>query len=157
VTNAFSDILITFLSEGKLQILLSWLAGLSLATFLLSLLLLPILINKLDANCFLLMGRAKNSSPKPTFLRFCTLIFRNLFGLVLLFAGSAMLFLPGQGLLTILFGIFLLSIPGKHRLITYLTKGTTIRQSLDWLRKKAGKEPFHWPERKKTLQLDNKL
>jgi hypothetical protein len=102
----------------------------------------------------LLINTAKTTSPKRTLLRLFASLLRNLLGLILLFAGIAMLFLPGQGLLTILLGILLLSIPGKQRLITYLTRGTAVRLSLDWLRKKAGKEPFLWPEGTKTLQLD---
>jgi len=154
VTNTFSNLWLTFLSEGKLQILFSWLAGLSLATFLLSLLFIPLLISKLDANCFLLIHTAKNAPPERTFLRFFASLLRNLLGLILFFAGVAMLFLPGQGLLTMLLGILLLSIPGKQRLITSLTRGTAVRQSLDWLRKKAGKEPFRWPDRTQTPPLD---
>ena len=154
MTNPFSNLSITFLSDGKLQILLSWLAGLSLATFLLSLLFIPLLISRLDTNCFLLINTEKNTSPEHTLLRLFAALFRNLLGLILLFAGIAMLFLPGQGLLTMLLGILLLSIPGKQRLITYLTRGTAVRRSLDWLRKKAGKEPFRWPEGTKTPQLD---
>lgn len=44
-------------------------------------------------------------------------ILRNLLGVVLVLLGLAMLVLPGQGLLTLLVGVLLVDIPGKHALV----------------------------------------
>jgi hypothetical protein len=136
----------TIFTEQTLQSLLTWLAGLSLATFLLSLLLIPFIVSKLTPECFILLCRTHGDKPKRTAASFSFLILRSLFGVFLLVVGMAMLFLPGQGILTMLLGIVLLSFPGKQRLIAYLISIPSIHQGLDWLRKKSGKRPFVWPE-----------
>lgn len=125
---------------------LTLLAAISLATFLISLILIPVVVTKLPKDCFLKL----QSPPKKTQSfgpgRMAMLVLRNFFGATLLLAGFAMLFLPGQGLLTMLLGILLLSIPGKARLVLFLTASHSCRHTLDWLRKKSGKPPFIWPE-----------
>ncbi|MCP4338962.1 MAG: hypothetical protein GY799_08750, partial [Desulfobulbaceae bacterium] len=75
-------------------------------------------------------------------------ILRNVLGVTLLFAGIIMLFLPGQGLLTILLGTLLISFPGKKGLINSLVHLPKIQHSMDWLRNKRGKPPFLWPKPK---------
>lgn len=128
-----------------LQNVLSWLAGISFFTFLLSLLLIPFIVGLLAPDYFLkFRGRRRKwpLTPRSLFL----LILRNLLGGLLILAGIGMLFLPGQGLLTILLGILLLSFPGKYRLVNRLAGFRGVRRSLDWLRKKEGKSPFIWPD-----------
>ena len=44
-------------------------------------------------------------------------VLRNVLGVVLALLGVAMLVLPGQGLLTLLVGVLLVDIPGKHGLV----------------------------------------
>ena len=135
-----------FTHSPLLQNVLSWLAGVSFFTFLLSLLLIPFIVGLLAPDYFLKFRekrrRARPLTPRSLFL----LIMRNLLGILLLLAGIAMLFLPGQGLLTILLGLLLLSLPGKYRLVNRLAGFRGVRRSLDWLRKKEGKLPFIWPE-----------
>ncbi|MDK9709180.1 MAG: hypothetical protein OEL83_19225 [Desulforhopalus sp.] len=135
-----------FLSLQIVQSLLSWLAGISLATFFLSLILIPYIVSKLDPECFLTYCKEKSSAQKLTFLSLLILILKNIAGFILLLAGIAMIFLPGQGLLTILLGILLLSFPGKRHLVMYLISSPKIRHSLDWIRKKCGQPSFIWPE-----------
>jgi hypothetical protein len=133
-------------SSQPLQYLLRWLAGLSFATFFLSLLLIPYIIGKLAPDCFVKLDRAVGPTPPLTVGSLILLITRNVIGLVLLLAGIAMLVLPGQGILTMLIGIILLSFPGKRTLITRVIGFPGVRRSLDWLREKRGKKPFIWPE-----------
>lgn len=127
-----------------LQNVLSWLAGVSFITFFLSLLLIPYLVGRLTPDYFIKFS----SKPTPQTLStrsLLKLIARNVLGILLLIAGIAMIFLPGQGLLTILLGILLISLPVKHRLIIRLVGLRGVRRSLDWLRKKRKKPPFIWP------------
>jgi len=135
-----------FTHSPLLQNVLSWLAGVSFFTFLLSLLLIPFIVGLLAPDYFLRFReqrrRARPLTPRSLFL----LIMRNLLGVLLMLAGIAMLFLPGQGLLTILLGLLLLSLPGKDRLVNRLAGFRGVRRSLDWLREKEGKLPFIWPE-----------
>lgn len=70
------------------------------------------------------------------------LLVKNLVGIVFLLAGIAMLFLPGQGLLTMLLGILFIDFPGKHRLEKKLIQNPKILHTINTFREKAGKPPF---------------
>lgn len=129
----------------NLEQILEILAALSLATFFTSIILIPILVARLPRNYF-----HKDYSHKHTLAKRFTLwqafrrLMRNIIGGILLLAGIAMLFLPGQGLITIIIGIALMDFPYKKQLIYSLTRSKTVQRSLDWLRRKAKKETFLW-------------
>ena len=55
---------------------------------------------------------------------------------MLLLAGILMLFLPGQGLLTLFLGILLIDFPGKYKTERWLISQPAIANSLNWLRKR---------------------
>ncbi|WP_228857093.1 PGPGW domain-containing protein [Desulfomarina profundi] len=129
--------------------LLQWLVPVSILTFLVSLGLIPWIVGRLSETCFLRFsstGASPQQREPKTFAALVFLFLRNILGILLFLAGFVMLFLPGQGLLTILIGLLLLSFPGKQKLIHFLVRKQMIRQSLDWIRKKRGKTPFQWPE-----------
>ncbi len=128
------------------QTIVEWLALTSLATFLLSLLLIPLIISNLSVHCFLNIGR---KTGKNNFIawRLSLLLLRNIGGIILLLAGIAMLFLPGQGILTILISLLLLSFPGKQKTFNYLIHKPAVQRSLDWIRTKSGTRPFIWPDK----------
>ena len=67
---------------------------------------------------------------------------KNLLGVILVAAGILMLVLPGQGVLTILAGLLLLDIPGKHRLVMWIVRQPAVLKSMNWIRERAGREPF---------------
>jgi UPF0716 family protein affecting phage T7 exclusion len=71
---------------------------------------------------------------------------KNLLGLVLFVAGSVMLLLPGQGILTMLAGLTLIEFPGKRSLELSLVRRERVRKTLDWVRRKFGGEPLQVPE-----------
>lgn len=123
----------------------TWLALLSLITFILSLLLLPYIVRKIPSDYFLKLSneqpRVKDYDIKSLFI----LLSRNIFGILLLFSGVAMLFLPGQGLITIFISLLLLDFPGKKRFVTYLTGKKNVQNSINWIRKKSKKKPIKWP------------
>jgi hypothetical protein len=128
------------------QPLLGWLALLSLITFVLSLVLIPLVIGRLHRDCFLKLHHNNWPATPSSIGSVIILILRNLLGLILLMAGIVMLFLPGQGLLTILLGALLISFPGKRKIIYTLVCQPKIQQSMDWIRKKRKKPPFQWPQ-----------
>jgi len=136
--NFFSTSVIT-------QSFLSWLAVLSLSTFIISLLLIPWTVGKLPLDYFLHITEEKTPLYSLNISSLALLIIRNIFGFILLLAGIAMIFLPGQGILTILAGIFLLSFPGKRKIIRLFISRDSVQHSLDWIRKKRSKQPFIWP------------
>ena len=132
-------------AQNYFQIVAVWLAALSLITFILSLILLPFLIRRIPSDYFLQL-----SDDQPKFRGYnvkVVLIFlvRNIFGSLLFLCGVAMLFLPGQGLITIFVSLLLLTFPGKNKLITYLTSLKSVRLTVNWIRKKAHKKPIAWP------------
>ncbi len=144
-----------FTNIQLIQTLLRWLAPISLATFFLSLLIIPLIINNLSVNCFSDISKKKQAARiSVTSLGF--LLFRNIGGIFMLTAGFAMLFLPGQGLLTILIGLLLLSFPGKQTMLNYLIFKPAVQHSLDWIRKKSGKPQFTWPSQKIHPRLSGK-
>ncbi len=72
-------------------------------------------------------------------------VFKNVIGLFLILAGIIMLVTPGQGLLTILIGLFFMDFPGKRKLEISLVRKPAIHKSMNWLRKKAGSPPIEIP------------
>lgn len=122
---------------------LEWLTILSIFTFLLSLILIPWYIGRLPQNHFVLLkSKPPLSSFSPTLIILAVL--RNILGSILIIAGIVMLFLPGQGILTIIIGILCMSFPGKHTLLLSLINRPTIKRSLNWTRKKLSRPPFIW-------------
>jgi hypothetical protein len=142
----------SLVNSDVLQPLLGWLAMLSILTFFLSLILIPWVVGKLRQDCFLTLQQKEKQTSHHSIGAIILAILRNILGMILLFAGILMLFLPGQGLLTILLGTLLISFPGKKRLINSLVHLPKIQHSMDWLRKKRGKPAFLWPNPKPTCK-----
>ncbi len=121
--------------------LLQWLGGLSLLTFVASLLLVPWLILRLPRDYFIRhrmdVVERKKRHPALTAFLFCL---RNSLGLLLLSAGIAMLVLPGQGILTMILGLGLMDFPGKDCLMENMVKSGRVQDSLNWIRTKGGRE-----------------
>ncbi len=69
-------------------------------------------------------------------------LLRNLLALVLIVAGFLMLFLPGQGLLTLLLGVMVSHFPGKYRLEQWFIRQPGILNALNWFRQKGGHTPL---------------
>lgn len=129
-------------NEGTLQTLWDWastnetllivLSLFSVVTFVGSLILIPFLIARLPSDYFRLppqQNRSHYLSVKAFFL--------NAAGILVIFAGIAMLILPGQGLLTILIGISIMRFPAKYRLERYLATKPQILNALNWIRQRA--------------------
>jgi hypothetical protein len=69
-------------------------------------------------------------------------ILKNLLGVALILAGVAMIFLPGQGLLTLLIGLMLTDFPGKYRLEKRLVGRPGVLKAVNWLRARAKHPPI---------------
>ena len=67
---------------------------------------------------------------------------KNLIGTILFIAGIAMLFLPGQGILTIIAGLFLMNFPYKYKIEKWLIGQPIVLKSFNMIRQKANKELF---------------
>jgi hypothetical protein len=73
-------------------------------------------------------------------------LLKNCFGICLIILGLALLLLPGQGILTILIGITFLDFPGKRRLEIWFLRRSSIRNSINRIRKKARRSPLVLPD-----------
>ncbi len=129
------------------QAWLWWLFAASLAMFVVSPFLVGWLIVRLPTDYFSARQRKMlGSLEQHRVLRPVIVIVKNVVGMILVAAGVLMLFVPGQGVLTIAAGILLLDFPGKYRLERWLAARPTVWRSINWLRMRAGREPFARPE-----------
>ena len=128
-----------------MQRIIGGLALLSIVTFALSLMLLPYLIRRIPSDYFLTLSEEKPKLRDYNVKILLLMLVKNIFGMLLFASGVAMLFLPGQGLITIFISLLLMNFPGKTRLIAFLTSQKKVRISINWIRAKTGKEPIRWP------------
>jgi hypothetical protein len=125
------------------ETLLWWMASGSVVGFFVSLAVVYWFLVLIPADYFLSEKPQPMRFIKPhPVMKWALRIVKNLLGYVLLVAGILMLFLPGQGLLTILVAVMLLNFPGKYRLERRLVSYPGVRRSIDWLRLKAGRPPL---------------
>ncbi|WP_297324813.1 PGPGW domain-containing protein [Nitrosomonas sp.] len=75
-------------------------------------------------------------------LRIIGLMIKNIIGVVFLLAGFLMLFLPGQGLLTMLVGISLMDFPNKRKLEARIVGQHTVFSAVNKMRQKFNQLPF---------------
>ena len=75
-------------------------------------------------------------------LRLLGHIVKNVVGAIFLFAGFLMLFLPGQGVLTMLIGLSLIEFPGKRRVEAKIVGQSTVLSTINAMRAKFGKPPL---------------
>jgi hypothetical protein len=122
---------------------LFWLGIGSLLTFLVALFGMPSLIIRIPTDYFSThRQRHEILSKLHPVLHVIIWIGKNILGVIFIMAGMMMLVLPGQGILTIVAGILLLSFPGKFHLARWIVKRSPVRKTLNWFRKRAGKEPL---------------
>lgn len=127
------------------QLLIQWISIGSIISFFGSLIIIPRLIINLPPDFFL--KRKKSVSVKQIVVfRVTFFLLKNFLGFLLFLCGILMLFIPGQGLLTMFLGLVLLDFPGKYKLQLYCLKVRPVRRSLNWIRRKYEKEAFIFPE-----------
>lgn len=75
-------------------------------------------------------------------LRLIGLIIKNCLGAVFLMAGFLMLFLPGQGVLTMLIGISFMDFPNKRKLEARIVGQPALLNAINRMRHKFNKSPL---------------
>lgn len=129
------------------QTLFTGMAIISALTFVISLLSLPWLVARIPTDYFCHQKRhpapLKQTHP---IVRLILLLSKNLLGWVLLLGGIIMLFIPGQGLLTIAMGLLLMDYPGKFALERKIVSNPKILNGLNWFRGKAKAPPLEMDE-----------
>lgn len=137
-----TDLLAWFEAHPRLVVGLSIF---SLLSFLGALVSLPWLVTRIPPDYFAPPHRKRSRfTEQPPVLRWGLLILRNVIGLVILFAGILMLFIPGQGLLTILAGLILMNYPGKYRLERWIIRRPLLLKTVNALRVKRGADPLEF-------------
>jgi hypothetical protein len=123
--------------------LMSWLAVISVATFVVTLLALPILIIHIPEKYFLHEERTPRHNPKPAGgFRLVCRILKNIAGGFFVLLGIIMLLTPGQGLLSILVGIMLMDLPGKYKVERAIIRKEKVLSTINWLRAKGHQPPL---------------
>jgi hypothetical protein len=114
----------------------------SFLSFFASLLIFPWIIGRLKEDYFLKLHTHKKREDEHPLVFLLLHLLRYILGAILLTAGILMLFLPGQGLLTIILGLSLLDFPGKQKLVDWLLRKKFLQTALNWIREKEHKKPF---------------
>jgi hypothetical protein len=123
-----------------------WLVGASVLSVLLGALLVPFMILRIPADYFLPERRVRlTRQARHPAMRALILAAKNLLGAVLIVAGIALMFLPGQGLLTLFAGLIVMDYPGKYRFERWLVRRPYVLSALNWLRERGGRTPLDAP------------
>ena len=125
------------------ETILWWMAAVSAVTFVSTLVVVPLLVVKIPSDYFT-HERRKSAlwADRHAAVRWLLLLAKNLLGYILVAAGTVMLVLPGQGMLTIIAGIMLLNFPGKYRLERWIVSRRPVLQSINWARRRGGQPPL---------------
>ena len=115
---------------------------LSIVFFVGSLIAIPLILVRLPADFFdIRIPRPWMQNHHPV-LRVMGHLVKNAIGAIFLFAGFLMLFLPGQGILTMLIGISMMDFPGKRKLEAKIIGQPTVLSTINGVREKLGKPPL---------------
>jgi len=116
------------------------LAVFSLFAFLATLVLVPIAVARMPADYFTRGERTKHKNPLVRVLK-------NALGALVIALGLAMLVLPGQGVITLLFGLGLVDFPGRRRLELRVLGSPSVLKTVNALRQRVGRAPLEIPRR----------
>lgn len=134
------------LIKSLYALLQPWLPALTVAGVIMavaSTLALPWLILRLPEDYFV---HPRKPRPDRSALGRLLWLLRNALALVLLLAGVLMLFLPGQGLLTILVAIGISTFPGKYRLERAIMRRPRVFRAVNWIRRRYHRTPIIHPD-----------
>ena len=136
------DNLLTTVDQYVSTQMLMTLTALSIIFFVGSLIAIPFILVRLPADFFdIRVPRPWMEDHHPV-LRLLGHLVKNAIGAVFLVVGFLMLFLPGQGILTMLIGISMLDFPGKRKLEAMLIGRPTVLNTINGMRAKFGKPPL---------------
>jgi hypothetical protein len=115
---------------------------LSVVFFVGSLVAIPFILVRLPTDFFDTRVPRRWMEEQHPILRLLGLLAKNVVGAIFLFAGFLMLFLPGQGILTMLIGVTMLDFPGKRKLEAKMIGQPTVLNAINSMRQKFGKPPL---------------
>jgi hypothetical protein len=118
------------------------LTALSVVFFVGSLIAIPFILVRLPTDFFDTRVPRRWMENHHPVLRLLGHIVKNVVGAIFLFVGFLMLFLPGQGILTMLIGVTMLDFPGKRRLEAKMIGQPAVLSTINNMRQKFGKPPL---------------
>lgn len=132
--------------DPRLEALLWWGSGLSLLCLVATVVGVPWVVSRLPSDYFNQPTRSvwRNYADFPRSVLLLGAL-KNLVGVLLVLLGVIMLFVPGQGLLTLLVGLLLMNFPGKYRFERWLVRRRGVLNALNWLRRRSGRPPLDSP------------
>ena len=126
---------------------LGWAFGVSLALFVGSFILIPVLIARMRRDYFVAPDPDEDTwLGRHRVARVTARVVKNVLGGALLLAGIAMMVLPGQGIITVLVALSLLEFPGKRALELRLIRQPQISSVVNWIRAWSGRPPLIIPD-----------
>ena len=118
------------------------LTALSIVFFVGSLIAIPFILVRLPTDFFDTRVPRRWMENHHPLLRLLGHLLKNVVGAIFLFAGFLMLFLPGQGILTMLIGVTMLDFPGKRRMEAKMIGQPAVLSTINNMRQKFGKPPL---------------
>lgn len=125
---------------------IGWFAAVAMASWVFTLLALPLLIARLPVDYFSPERRHPvYSDARHPLIGWTLVAVKNLLGALLIALGILMLLTPGQGILTILIGMLLVNFPGKYRLERWVVTRPGVLRTLNRFRVRLGRAPLDPP------------
>jgi cytochrome b subunit of formate dehydrogenase len=78
----------------------------------------------------------------PPIIRLILLLVKNILGVVFIVSGIIMLFIPGQGILTVIIGVILSDFPHKYKIEIWIINQPKILKYINKIRVKAKQRPI---------------
>ncbi|MCD6150532.1 MAG: hypothetical protein J7J70_02600 [Deltaproteobacteria bacterium] len=117
-----------------------WLTISSALAFIGTLIVVPLLLIRMPADYF--TRQRPYYHGRHPIIHWIILISKNLFGIIFLLAGIVMLFLPGQGIITIMLAISLLNFPEKRYLERQFISLPRVLSTINNIRRRADQPPL---------------
>jgi len=122
----------------------------SLAMFLGTLAVIPLVVARIPTTYFL--RRTRRPEYHHPLFRLLYLVTKNLIGIIFFLTGFIMLFIPGQGLITMLAGIILMNFPKKRALALRIIRQREVLRAVTWMRTRSGRPPLLLPGQGQTVR-----
>ncbi len=118
----------------------------SLLLYIAALLMIPLALRRVDPDFFVHMQEIEDGLRPPPNHHILRLMIQNFIGGCVILAGFIMLFIPGQGLLTMFLGLLLITYPGKRTMVLSIVRRPAISRGINWLRRRHGAEDLRFPD-----------
>jgi len=133
--------MIAFLHNHETVLL--WLMIASIIGLIASLVMIPWVVVQIPSDYFSHKKRQKYQWHNyPPIVRLVFILLKNILGVIFIIGGIAMLVLPGQGILTIVIGLFIVDFPNKYKVESWIIKRPVVLRTINRLRAKAKRSPL---------------